>query len=181
MSPGLFYRPLDAQQNYYSPDGAVLVDTSGNLYFYLNTSNPANLSDTAQPGLDISWERHNGRARWLYIAIPPEFTPAADTPSKWRVVTSITIDYHFIRTGRFDQYHPLAPNWWYIAISAPNVTDPATGKSSNYLYPAGQDFHLEESGIPIPEFPAAGMLAAASAIAAVIALLRRQSSSAIGH
>ncbi|MEM3018376.1 MAG: hypothetical protein QXO25_05810, partial [Candidatus Bathyarchaeia archaeon] len=24
VSPGLFYRPLDAQQNYYSPDGAVL-------------------------------------------------------------------------------------------------------------------------------------------------------------
>jgi len=139
VSPGLFYSPLSVQQNYYSPDGAVIVDTTGNLYFYINISNPANLSNTAQPGLDISWEKHNGRARWLYIAIPPEFTPVADTTSKWRVVTSITIDYHFIKTGRFDQYHPLAPNWWYIAISAPNVTDPATGRSSNYLYSAGED------------------------------------------
>jgi hypothetical protein len=99
VSPGLFYQPLDVQQNYYSPDGAIIVETTGNLYFYLNISNPANLSDPAQPGLDISWERHNGRARWLYVAIPPEFTPAADTPSGWRVVTSITIDYHFIKSG----------------------------------------------------------------------------------
>jgi hypothetical protein len=37
----------------------------------------------------------------------------------------------------------------------------------------GQDFYLEESGIPIPEFPAAGLLAAVSAIATVM-LLRRQ-------
>ncbi|MBS7623478.1 hypothetical protein KEJ39_07385, partial [Candidatus Bathyarchaeota archaeon] len=139
VSPGLFYRPLDIQQNYYSPDGAVIVDTTGNLHFYLNISNPANLSNPAQPGLDISWEKHDGRARWLYIAIPPEFMPVADTPSKWRVVTSITNDYHFIRTGQFSKDHPIAPNWWYIQISAPNVTDPATGKSSNYLYPAGQD------------------------------------------
>jgi hypothetical protein len=139
ISPGLNYRPLSTQQNYYSPDGAILVDTTGSLNFYLNISKPANFSNPAQPGLDISWEKHNGRARWLYIAIPPEFTPVADTPSKWRVVTSITNDYRFISTGKFDQYHPFAPNWWYIQISAPNVTDPTTKKSSNYLYEAGQD------------------------------------------
>jgi len=80
VSPGLNYTPLSVQQNYYSPDGAILVDTSGSLYFYLNISSPANFSNPAQPGLDISWEKHNGRARWLYIAIPPEFTPVADTP-----------------------------------------------------------------------------------------------------
>ncbi|MEM4250958.1 MAG: carboxypeptidase-like regulatory domain-containing protein, partial [Candidatus Bathyarchaeia archaeon] len=38
---------------------------------------------------------------------------------------------------------------------------------------SGQDFYLEESGIPIPEFPATGMFAAISAIASAIILLRR--------
>jgi hypothetical protein len=38
----------------------------------------------------------------------------------------------------------------------------------------GLDFYLEESGIPIPEFPLVGMLAAISAIGAAILLLRRQ-------
>ena len=39
---------------------------------------------------------------------------------------------------------------------------------------AGQDFYLEESGVPIPEFPLAGMLTAVSSIATAILLLRRQ-------
>jgi hypothetical protein len=38
----------------------------------------------------------------------------------------------------------------------------------------GQDFYLEESGIPIPEFPAAGLLALVSALAASLYLLRRK-------
>ncbi|WP_455281924.1 hypothetical protein, partial [[Eubacterium] cellulosolvens] len=38
----------------------------------------------------------------------------------------------------------------------------------------GQDFYLEESGIPIPEFPAAGLLAMVSALAASLYLLRRK-------
>jgi hypothetical protein len=139
VSPGLFYQPISVQQNYYSPNGSVLTESTGPLYFYINISSPANASKPTQPGLDISWERFNGRGKWLYIAIPPEFTPVAATPSKWRVVTSITTDYRFITVGKFDAYHPLAPNWWYIAISAPNVTDPITKQSSNYLYPAGQD------------------------------------------
>ncbi|MBS7622316.1 carboxypeptidase regulatory-like domain-containing protein, partial [Candidatus Bathyarchaeota archaeon] len=47
---------------------------------------------------------------------------------------------------------------------------------------SGQDFYLEESGIPIPEFPAAGILAAASAMAGVVVLLQRQRGySAIRH
>ncbi|MEM3527083.1 MAG: carboxypeptidase-like regulatory domain-containing protein, partial [Candidatus Bathyarchaeia archaeon] len=36
----------------------------------------------------------------------------------------------------------------------------------------GQDFYLEESGIPIPEFPAAGIMALISALAASLYLLR---------
>jgi hypothetical protein len=139
VSPGLLYQPLDVQANYYSPNGSILTDTVGPLYFYINISDPANLSDPNQPGLDISWEKHSARARWLYIAIPPEFTPVADTPSKWKVVTSITSDYHFIKTGKLANDHPLAPGWNYIAITAANVTDPTTGKSANYLYPAGED------------------------------------------
>jgi hypothetical protein len=139
VSPGLLYQPLDVQGNYYSPNGSILTDTSGPLYFYINISDPANLSDPNQLGLDISWEKHSARARWLYIAIPPEFTPVADTPSKWKVVTSITSDYHFIKTGKLANDHPIAPGWHYIAITAPNVTDPTTGKSANYLYPAGED------------------------------------------
>ncbi len=139
VSPGLFYQPISAQYQYYSPNGSVVTGSTGPLYFYINISSPANASNPNQPGLNISWEKHNGRGRWLYIAIPPEFTPVAATPSKWRVVTSITSDYRFITTGRFNAAHPMAPNWWYIAISAPNVTDPTTQKSSNYLYSAGQD------------------------------------------
>jgi hypothetical protein len=48
----------------------------------------------------------------------------------------------------------------------------------------GQDFYIEESGIPIPEFPLAGMLTAISAVGAAILLLRiqnRQIPLTIGH
>ena len=38
---------------------------------------------------------------------------------------------------------------------------------------AGQDFYLEESGIPIHEFPSMGVVAFISAIGTAIALIRR--------
>ncbi len=139
VSPGLLYQPISAQYQYYSPNGSVVTGSTGPLCFYINISSPANASNIKQPGLDISFERYNGRSKYLYIAIPPEFTPVANTTSKWRVVTSITSDYAFIKVGKFTADHPFAPGWWYIAITAPNVTDPITKKSSNYLYPAGQD------------------------------------------
>ncbi|MEM3004495.1 MAG: carboxypeptidase-like regulatory domain-containing protein, partial [Candidatus Bathyarchaeia archaeon] len=140
--PGSLYVPPSLQDNYYSPNGSVIVDTSGDLYFYIN------ISSTAGP-VNITWESNDYFGRWLYIAIPPEFTP----PKGWDTVfggnstyvwSSITNDRFFIETGRFHDRHPLAPNWWYIRISAPHHTydgpNPAwIGRSSGFLYPAGED------------------------------------------
>jgi hypothetical protein len=46
---------------------------------------------------------------------------------------------------------------------------------------AGQDVYLEESGVSIPEFPAAGLPTAISAMAAAIILLRRSGKASVDH
>jgi len=34
VSPGLLYQPISLQPNYYSPNGAILVDTTGDLILH---------------------------------------------------------------------------------------------------------------------------------------------------
>ncbi|GEM_PF-1757213 len=91
VSPGINYRPLLLQQNYYSPDGAIIIDTTGKR------------------------------------ALGGE-------------------------SGYRSQSRTVVTTWG--------------GEIS------GQDFYLEESGMPIPEFPVAGILASISAVAVAIILLR---------
>ncbi|MBS7650377.1 MAG: carboxypeptidase-like regulatory domain-containing protein [Candidatus Bathyarchaeia archaeon] len=146
VQPGSLYMPPALQGNYYSPNGSVIVDTVGDLYFYIN------VSSTVGP-INVTWELNLHFGSWLYIAIPPEFNP----PSGWDtfiggnstyVWSTITNDRFHIETGKFPARHPLAPEWWYIRISAPNTTytgsNPAwAGRSSGFLYPAGDDPWLD--------------------------------------
>ena len=138
VSPGVLYTPPNAQANYYSPNGSVLVDTTGDLKFYINISatDTGARPGTSQPGINISACCPN----YLYIAIPPEFTPSTDweesgatdaeTINRGRgdsssVSTTITNDHRFIQVGKFQGSHKVAPGWWFVRISAPNVTYPA--------------------------------------------------------
>ena len=135
VQPGSLYVPPSDQGTYYSPDGAVLTNSVGDLYFYICLdSPPINISWRAQtttfktrtPG--SSWEL----SKWLYIAIPPEFTPPADWEAGWgdllttnqglgdtsNIETTITNDHNMIQTGKFGPRHPVAPNWWFVRITA---------------------------------------------------------------
>jgi hypothetical protein len=72
--------------------------------------------------------------------------------------------------------------WYYTYVQPDTYTVTTDGpgyKSTSRTVVAtwggvagGQDFYLEESGIPIPEFPAAGLLAMVSALAASLYILR---------
>lgn len=146
VQPGSLYEPPALQKNFYSPNGSVIVETVGDLYFYINVSSAAG-------PINITWESNLHFGSWLYIAIPPEFEP----PKGWGTIiggnstyvwSSITNDRFHIETGKFPPRHPLAPEWWYIRISAPDVTyggsNPAwAGRSSGFLYPAGEDPWLD--------------------------------------
>jgi len=129
--PGSYYiLPREQLPNYYSPEGAIITDTQGGLMFYLN------VSETGRSEIDITWEDD----LWMYIAIPPEFTPPENFENGERswVATSITNDYGLIDTGKFADDDAFAPGWWYVAISAP--TDGLLDHSAQgLLYPAGQD------------------------------------------
>ncbi len=135
VQPGSLYAPPNAQANYYSPNGSVLVDTVGDLKFYINVSVYNAEYPTTSGAINIS----GCGPKFLYIAIPPEFTPPVDwtvgsadyeTTNRGRgdssnVDTSITNDHRFIQVGKFASNHQIAPNWWYVRISAPNTTYPA--------------------------------------------------------
>jgi len=138
VTPGLGYIPPDQQMvNYYSPDAAIITDTTGGLKFYINLT-----EYWSERGLDawnITWEADY----WLVIAIPPEFTPQADwvNGETTGVSTSITNDYALIRTGQFAYDDDVAPNWWYIKISAATVPDHdgSVYASQGELYAPGED------------------------------------------
>jgi hypothetical protein len=102
VRPGTLYVPPSDQFNYYSPDGAVLTDTVGDLFFYIGVSDftedstPGALTPFEQSGpINISWRgnQDNWLTRWqfsllelersIYIAIPPEFEPPVDWNAGW--------------------------------------------------------------------------------------------------
>jgi len=136
VTPGLGYIPPDQQMvNYYSPDAAIITDTTGGLTFYINVTDSTPIEAmTPNPLWNITWEEDF----WLTIAIPPEFTPLGDWANgeTTGVSTSITNDYGLIRTGKFDNDDDVAPNWWYIKISA--ATQPGH-EDQGFLYEAGYD------------------------------------------
>lgn len=156
VQPGSLYVPPSDQVNYYSPNGSVLVDTVGDLRFYIciadNVDKQGVLHPEWQAGpINISWRANtvSGRpadntadppdlSRYLYIAIPPEFTPPVDwtrgSPDlltlnrgdgvRSNVETSITNDYNMIYVGKFQPNHPVAPGWWFVRITATPIEFP---------------------------------------------------------
>lgn len=187
VTPGSLYVPPNQQLNYYSPNGSVMVDTTGDLVFYINVSHMLNQREgpwiSGMGPIDIVCddgvrvEAGQGyspvRPHFLYIAIPPDFTPPVDWMENEgqdgrtnngglgrasNVATTITNDYRWIQTGKFRGDHPYAPGWWFVRISAPDVNypdplpaqwlagHPAPGYydvSSRYLYPPGTDPWLD--------------------------------------
>jgi len=146
VTPGLNYKPpVDQLPNYYSPDGAIITETSGALLFLINISDVT--SDQEGQGylgageVDINWDGNvagDYQSHALYINIPPEF----GVPEGWGegteayIATSITNDWRCIWTGQWGASHDFAPNWWYVAISVPTDPDHA---DRGWLYPKDQD------------------------------------------
>src|SRR4030042_3772409 len=72
-------------------------------------------------------------------------------------------------------YTYVQPDTYTVTAESPGyVSGSRTVVSTWGGVSSGQDFYLEQSGIPIPEFPAAGLLALVSALAASLYLLRRK-------
>ncbi|MCW4032774.1 MAG: carboxypeptidase-like regulatory domain-containing protein [Candidatus Bathyarchaeota archaeon] len=144
--PGKNYEPLGVQQNYYSPDGAILTDTTGDIWFYINVSSPININwdEWSDPdGGGPAAADFQPHSKWFYIAIPPEFgvpegwngpdTEVWNSPTTENsgygdassVITSITNDYRYIQVGKFKESHMFTPGWWFVRVSAPAVEWPA--------------------------------------------------------
>jgi len=141
VTPGLGYIPPSHQwENYYSPDAAIITDTTGGLTFYINVTD---IEADWMTLWDITWEDDF----WLTIAIPPEFTPLADWANGevTGVSTTITNDYGLIRTGKFANDDDVAPNWWYIKISAATLPDHdgSLYGDQGVLYPPGIDPYMD--------------------------------------
>jgi len=157
VQPGTLYIPPSDQNNYYSPDGAVLTDSVGDLFMYICLSDM--VGDGQDGPINISWRGGIDpydttadsfltrgpftlfeQSKFLYIAIPPEFTPPVDWAAGWgdvqttnqgfgdtsNIETTITNDHNFIQTGKFGPRHPVAPNWWFVRFTAAPTSHPAS-------------------------------------------------------
>jgi len=142
VKAGLYYAyPQDQLDNYYSPDGAIITDTSGGLTFYINFTDVEVDEETHPDGAALNIGREvDYSGNWLYICIPPEFgVPAGwvdHTAGEAYVTTSITNDYKTIQTGQFASDHDYAPSWWYVRISSYTLPD---HEDKGYLYQPGMD------------------------------------------
>jgi hypothetical protein len=77
-------------------------------------------------------------------------------------------------------YTYIKPDTYTVGASGPGLKSGSRTVVTTWGgVSGGQDFYLEESGIPIPEFPAAGLLALVSALAASLYLLRWKKHEAI--
>jgi hypothetical protein len=135
VTPGLGYVPPAEQMlNYYSPDSAIITDTTGGLTFYINVTDLVDYLTIWNITEEVSYK--------LVIAIPPEFTPVANWTAgeTTGVSTSITNDYACIATGQFASDHDVAPGWWYIMVTAETVPDHA---DQGFLYPPNMDPYLD--------------------------------------
>ncbi|MCW4043457.1 MAG: hypothetical protein NWE90_07015, partial [Candidatus Bathyarchaeota archaeon] len=153
VRPGTLYVPPSDQFNYYSPDGAVLTDTVGDLFVYITIADdvePNEVWDGQSGPINISWRGQSENfvtrppfslfepRKHIYIAIPPEFTPPVDWEAGWgdqqttnqgfgdtsNIETTITNDHQFIETGKFGSRHPVAPNWWFVRITSDPTSHP---------------------------------------------------------
>jgi hypothetical protein len=119
----------------------------GDLFFYICLSD--DLGDGQSGPINISWRREAAKvdkspdaaitfSKYIYVAIPPEFTPPVDwaigngealTVNQGKggtsnIETRITNDHIFIYAGKFSLRHPVAPNWWFIRITAALIDSP---------------------------------------------------------
>lgn len=95
----------------------------------------------------------------------------------WQTVTSAGASASIKAWGPYDGYYYtyVQPDTYTVTAEGPGYVGASrTVVASWGGVSSGQDFYLEESGIPIPEFPAAGLLALVSALAASLYLLRRK-------
>jgi len=154
VNPGFNFKyPIDQLPNYYSPDGAIITDTVGSLWFVINFTEALEEGQAGAPGGDgaavnITREANAFSGNWLYIAIPPEFEPVGWNPKEgetgW-VATSITNNYATIETGVFGGTNAWAPNWWYIRISSWTDDGAVSGlihtphTDKGFLYTKGMD------------------------------------------
>lgn len=123
-----FEEPLQADANFYSPEGAILTstvkkDNVGDLIFALNFSQPNRF-----PGNPVF--RYNNIT--LYIPSPTVdkkgellqdgFEPVGlidwNMGDVSNIVTTLTDDYGSIFVSKADMLDPFGPGWWVIRISA---------------------------------------------------------------
>ena len=127
VRPGTLYVPPSDQFNYYSPDGAVLTDTVGDLFVYIciadDVLGQSERWDGQSGPINISWRGQSDNfvsrlpfslfepRRHIYIAIPPEFTPQTSRPQSPMTTNSSRPEssVHAIQlhpTGGSSESHP---------------------------------------------------------------------------
>jgi len=107
VSPGFFYpkyyhvRPEEVMGDRYSPDGAILIGQSGDLWFNITV-------------VDV-----RGGVR---VLIPPDFTgfweslEAPGIVDTSNILTNITADYGDISVVQLDERDPNGPLWWDLRV-----------------------------------------------------------------
>jgi len=99
----------------------------------------------------------------------------------WQTVTAVGATTTYTAWGPYDgwYYTYAKPDTYTVSASGPGYKSGSVSEVVTWGGAGVAPFYLAESGVPIPEFPATGLLALVSALAASLFLLRWKRSTAI--
>ena len=138
------------QDNSYSPFGAVLTQSTGDLIFAVTATDGYRTDGTGTAGPKGATTETRG---WtgLMIAIPPGFS----VPDSSQVVSSITNDYAGISVTKVGMSDRYIPGWTLVTVLAENGRDTV---GSNVYYDrqtiqftsAGEWYYVRINGLTAP-------------------------------
>ncbi|HXX72914.1 MAG TPA: carboxypeptidase-like regulatory domain-containing protein [Candidatus Acidoferrales bacterium] len=157
------------QGDTYSPFGAVLTNSTGDLIFAINATctpsywnNPLGCStesghdngvrkaEIQQPELELGWDT------WL-ILVPPEFNvPGAATHDSSQITSTLTNSYNRILVAKLGSEDRYAPGWTLIAVSVDAASDFTGSLSLTYFHQyiqftrAGEWYYVRVNGVTAP-------------------------------
>ena len=123
--------------NSYSPFGAVLTRSTGDLIFAINSTSKSTCLPKGNP---CGWDS------WV-ILIPPNFI----IPGQSQIVSTLTNSGNNIFTTQLSPYDRYAPGWWVVSIKADAAINPGYNHQYINFTSASEWYYVRVNAVTAPQ------------------------------
>jgi len=128
----------------YSPFGAVLTSSTGDLIFAINATCTSFAATPTPPAVCSGVPNEGWEA--LIILVPPEFR----LPDSSQVVATLTNTYDNVYVTKLSPYDRYAPNWWLVAIRVDAAINPGYNHQLINFTSANEWYYVRINGVTAP-------------------------------